>query len=768
MPHRLAVLHRTVFTVILAIGLSGCADDDVTAPKRSVAPPTGPSTGITYVNGNVTMTNLGTLSGGNYSAAYGINDLGVIVGRSSTTDHPPCVPQLALCFVGSMWPTHAATIVSQADPTQCPTGGSGSDLKAINNVGTIVGHAQCWASGQFGFVRDASGVVRQLPGLTDGHATVMALNDHGKAVGQIKVGATGSQEIRAGIWDFSGSTITVTNLGDAPGGLYSTALAINNAGTVVGRMGPAPNGSQDHAFVRPAGGSVIDIGTLPGDVSSWAYDISESGVVVGFSNNASNFARAFTWTPAEGMKPATSVRSVATAINDDGIIVGQAGSRAFAMKAGVMVDLGALPGDFGSIANAISDNGEIVGESFGASGTRAVHWTVAFPAGTPPGSNVNVQPVDETTGQPAPVQVNFGNVTSGGETTVTSGTMGQGGSPPGPGGFRLGTPPTFYNVETTASFSGFVTLCFNYSGASYGNENNLKLLHYENGTWTDVTRSLDTTNNVICGLVTSLSPFLVAEENAAPVVTAIALPAAPVPVGSSVSVSASFTDANPGDAHTAGITWDDGANSPLSVTESGGAGSAGASHTYTVPGVYTIQVNVSDGDLADTRSSIDDQPSYIVVYDPTSGFVTGGGWFDSPVGACLWVGCAGDGSTLGKATFGFVSRYQNGASTPSGNTEFHFKAAGLTFRSTSYQWLVMAGARAQYKGEGEIIGSTGSYGFLLTAIDGALAGGGGVDRFRIKIWDTATGVIVYDNKMGQVEDSGEATALGGGSIVIHK
>ena len=177
---------------------------------------------------------------------------------------------------------------------------------------------------------------------------------------------------------------------------------------------------------------------------------------------------------------------------------------------------------------------------------------------------------------------------------------------------------------------------------------------------------------------------------------------------------------------------------------------------------------MTDGDLTGSRSSSDDQPAYIVVFDPSSGFVTGGGWFDSPVGACLWSGCAADGSTTGKASFGFVSRYKKGAQTPTGNTEFQFKAGGLTFQSTSYQWLVVAGARAQYKGEGQIAGDATTYGFLITAIDGAVAGGGGTDRLRIKLWNVDTGEIVYDNQMGELEDSQSATALGGGSIVVHK
>ena len=74
-------------------------------------------------------------------------------------------------------------------------------------------------------------------------------------------------------------------------------------------------------------------------------------------------------------------------------------------------------------------------------------------------------------------------------------------------------------------------------------------------------------------------------------------------------------------------------------------------------------------------------------------------------------------------------------------------------------------SRAQYKGRGTINGG-GDYGFLLTAIDGQSTGGS--DRFRIKIWDRLTGVVVYDNQMDADETSDAATALGGGSIVIHR
>ena len=60
----------------------------------------------------------------------------------------------------------------------------------------------------------------------------------------------------------------------------------------------------------------------------------------------------------------------------------------------------------------------------------------------------------------------------------------------------------------------------------------------------------------------------------------------------------------------------------------------------------------------------------------------------------------------------------------------------------------------------------GSFGFLLSAIDGQLNGGGGTDKFRIKIWDKASGSVVYDNQLGAADTSDPTTVIGG-SIVIH-
>lgn len=383
-------------------------------------------------------------------------------------------------------------------------------------------------------------------------------------------------------------------------------------------------------------------------------------------------------------------------------------------------------------------------------------------ANTVSGNDVVVTPPDATTGAPSPVTMTFENITSGGATTVTSGAVGGGSRPPPPANFRMGSPPTYYDIQTTAEYDGTITVCLSYAGVRYGNESNLRLLHGEtdaagNVRWVDVTTSVDVVNDIICGTVTSLSPFLAAEPNMSPVVQSIALPSNPVPVGTTVSVTATFTDANTGDVHTASIDWK-AAVTAGAVTEGTNAGTVAGQMTFAQPGVYSVKVTVSDGLASGTRSSDLDIPAYIVVYDPAAGFVTGGGWIHSPQGAY-----APDFSASGEASFGFSARYKQGGSVPDGNTEFHFRAGNLVFRSTSYDWLVVGGSKARFRGQGTVNGA-GRYSFVLTAVDDP----GGTDQFRIKIWNRVTGVVLYDNRMGEADDSDMATAIGGGSIVIHR
>jgi len=214
---------------------------------------------------------------------------------------------------------------------------------------------------------------------------------------------------------------------------------------------------------------------------------------------------------------------------------------------------------------------------------------------------------------------------------------------------------------------------------------------------------------------------------------------------------------------TAVWTWGDGSQPEQIIVDNPGKDShdtilISGTHAYSSTGIYTVSLQVTDtGGRIQTIYA----PSYIVVYDPSAGFVTGGGWIDSPAGANPAVP-----TMTGKATFGFVSKYLKGAKVPTGNTEFQFKAGDLNFKSVSYDWLVVAGPKAQFKGVGTINGQ-GQYGFILTAVDGALNGGGGTDKFRIKIWNMNNDAIVYDNQIGAADSVTPSTGLGGGSIIIH-
>jgi hypothetical protein len=167
-----------------------------------------------------------------------------------------------------------------------------------------------------------------------------------------------------------------------------------------------------------------------------------------------------------------------------------------------------------------------------------------------------------------------------------------------------------------------------------------------------------------------------------------------------------------------------------------------ANPTYTAPNTAGIDGLVDSENVCTT----------VVVYDPSGGFVTGGGWFYSDPGNYV-----PDTSLEGKATFGFVAKYKKRATVPSGNTEFQFKAGDLNFHSSSYDWLVVTGSDyAKFKGIGTING-TGEYKFMIWA------GDDDPDTFRIKIWTedgSGAETVVYDN--------GSDQAIGRGNIVIHK
>jgi hypothetical protein len=271
--------------------------------------------------------------------------------------------------------------------------------------------------------------------------------------------------------------------------------------------------------------------------------------------------------------------------------------------------------------------------------------------------------------------------------------------------------------------------------------------------------------------------------NAPPTATVTApAPDSPFTLGSAVPVSASFSDAGTSDTHQCAIDWDDdsSADATGTVTETDGSGTCTGSHTYAAPGLYTVSVTITDDDGGSDTEVVED----VVVYDPKGGFVTGSGSITSPAGAYQ-----PDPSASGKASFGVLAKYNRGPLTPTGNTDFKFEAAGFRFASSSYKWLVVTGAKAHLKGAGTVNGASG-YSFLVTVNDGQgsngagirkirstrwkaagvqqVAAGAGVDTFRIKVWETSTGAVVYDSQMGDPNKADATTPINNGSITVKR
>jgi endonuclease G len=183
------------------------------------------------------------------------------------------------------------------------------------------------------------------------------------------------------------------------------------------------------------------------------------------------------------------------------------------------------------------------------------------------------------------------------------------------------------------------------------------------------------------------------------------------------------------DIETASLTYS------WTVTKNGtpftsGAGAATFTFTPDAAGTWVVTATATDADGASATSS-----ASITVVDPEGGFVTGGGFFEA---------------ATGRAIFNIGSKYLG--DLPSGNT--NLKAPGINFDSTSQAWLTIVGNTAQFAGEGTVNRAAG-YAFVVTVEDGA------TDKVRFRIWEKATGTVVFDN-------GPQPQAIGGGSIQIHQ
>jgi uncharacterized membrane protein len=319
---------------------------------------------------------LGTLTGGTYSYASGINDLGVVTGTADGPgtvisegvpqfpDSPPPSNQacsdLTQPFVwtprNGMQGLGAAEVpeVDQApfDWCQIPFYGSG-----INDRGQVVGYTTVYSSYQYAILWTSAGGVTFLSG--DSGAgnwpPTMAnrVNNEGQLVGQSD---NSPYSGHATSWK-SGVALDLAMLD----GGASSANGVNDLGQIVGwstttllsEDGCWAFGPDDitecplNAVLWKANGQIVNLGTLPGDAFSSASNINLLGQVIGSSGNTVAFqwnqgepevgespiavvGRPFIWTQSNGMRDLNTLilassgwtLNTATGINIWGQIVG--------------------------------------------------------------------------------------------------------------------------------------------------------------------------------------------------------------------------------------------------------------------------------------------------------------------------------------------------------------------------------------------------------------------------------------------------------------
>ena len=137
----------------------------------------------------------------------------------------------------------------------------------------------------------------------------------------------------------------------------------------------------------------------------------------------------------------------------------------------------------------------------------AVEVIPSYTVSTPAGQNINITPTSN-------LNLNFSNVMTAGNTVATVIPPDQ--LQPLPSGFTLFGSNLAYDITTSASFSGNITVTFAVPNVADSTTcDNLRSLHYENGAWTTDTNATPIYNagTQVCTVaqtVTSLSPFAVA------------------------------------------------------------------------------------------------------------------------------------------------------------------------------------------------------------------------------------------------------------------
>jgi hypothetical protein len=235
------------------------------------------------------------------------------------------------------------------------------------------------------------------------------------------------------------------------------------------------------------------------------------------------------------------------------------------------------------------------------------------------------------------------------------------------------------------------------------------------------------------------------------VVTSFTTPTAPLARGAAATVTLTFTDVGVADSHALTVAWGDGTTSTI---DAGLAPSASSSHAYAAAGFYSVTATLRDKDGAAAAVNA----ASVVVYDVMSSMRSDGWFYDPSFPAPT------SGKDKNKVMVTANAAYS--ANLPTGKFDVENKTTGLHLRSSGLEYLVVQGAIATVRGVGTIDGGP-QVRFLAIIRDGKMAGDK-IDKVRFKIWNLATGAVLYDTEPGLAEDAAPATVLGGGENNIGR
>ena len=234
-----------------------------------------------------------------------------------------------------------------------PGGGRNANAFGINDLGQLVGFAEngvrdstCASATPFQVFRfeavmwEPNGEVRELSPLTtkgDTVAFAMGMNDLGQAVGSSGTCATQGLPpanvtgLHAVLWERDGSPTYLGTLGDAAHTAFNVASSINNRGEVVGTSQFTDGTIHTFLWTRDTG--MQDLEPLPGafaTIAGCCRNINDRGDVDGFAVDG-NGLHAVVWIHKQIKDLNTLIPSdsplyllTADSINNSGEIVGQA------------------------------------------------------------------------------------------------------------------------------------------------------------------------------------------------------------------------------------------------------------------------------------------------------------------------------------------------------------------------------------------------------------------------------------------------------------